>query len=88
MKKLLGAPADQKNGKAQHDHSTVQTVPFIPSLLLTARSMFTSQEPTNPLKTSYLLDLFDHDGLRQLFAVKVHNTSENTAVPLPGRTLG
>lgn len=32
-------------------------------------------------KTSYLLDLFDHDGLRSLFSVKAHNTSENTAVP-------
>ncbi|SLM28277.1 conserved hypothetical protein [Desulfamplus magnetovallimortis] len=32
-------------------------------------------------KTSYLLDLFDNDDLRKLFAVKVHNTSENTAVP-------
>lgn len=32
-------------------------------------------------KTSYLLDLFDHDELRELFRVKAHNTSENTAVP-------
>ncbi len=32
-------------------------------------------------KTSYLLDLFDNDELRKLFSVKVHNTSENTAVP-------
>ena len=32
-------------------------------------------------KTSYLLDLFDHDALRDLFSVKTHNTSENTAVP-------
>jgi len=32
-------------------------------------------------KTSYLLDLFDNDALRGLFAVKQRNTSENTAVP-------
>lgn len=32
-------------------------------------------------KTSYLLDLFDHEDLRHLFSVKIHNTSENTAVP-------
>jgi len=32
-------------------------------------------------KTSYLLDLFDNNELRQLFGVKVNNTSENTAVP-------
>ncbi len=32
-------------------------------------------------KTSYLLDLFDNDTLRELFAVKQRNTSENTAVP-------
>ncbi len=32
-------------------------------------------------KTSYLLDLFDHPGLRELFSVKIHDTSENTAVP-------
>ncbi|MBF0209796.1 MAG: hypothetical protein HQK68_02805 [Desulfamplus sp.] len=32
-------------------------------------------------KTSYLLDLFDHSQLRELFSVKAHNTSENTAVP-------
>ncbi|WP_321491433.1 hypothetical protein [uncultured Desulfobacter sp.] len=32
-------------------------------------------------KTSYLLDLFDNDKLRELFAVKQRNTSENTAVP-------
>ncbi len=32
-------------------------------------------------KTSYLLDLFNHGGLRELFSVKAHNTSENTAVP-------
>ncbi|MBF0412635.1 MAG: hypothetical protein HQK70_07985 [Desulfamplus sp.] len=32
-------------------------------------------------KTSYLLDLFDHSELRELFSVKAHNTSENTAVP-------
>ncbi|MBF0229373.1 MAG: hypothetical protein HQK63_07260 [Desulfamplus sp.] len=32
-------------------------------------------------KTSYLLDLFDHSQLRELFSVKHHNTSENTAVP-------
>jgi len=32
-------------------------------------------------KTSYLLDLFDNEALRGLFAVKQRNTSENTAVP-------
>lgn len=32
-------------------------------------------------KTSYLLDLFDNDELRQLFSVKIRTTSENTAVP-------
>jgi len=32
-------------------------------------------------KTSYLLDLFDHEALGNLFSVKAHNTSENTAVP-------
>ena len=32
-------------------------------------------------KTSYLLDLFDHEALGDLFSVKAHNTSENTAVP-------
>ncbi|SMC55611.1 hypothetical protein SAMN02746065_104113 [Desulfocicer vacuolatum DSM 3385] len=32
-------------------------------------------------KTSYLLDLFDHEALGHLFSVKAHNTSENTAVP-------
>ena len=32
-------------------------------------------------KTSYLLDLFDHGDLQELFSVKAHNTSENTAVP-------
>ncbi len=32
-------------------------------------------------KTSYLLDLFDNDDLRELFSVKQRNTSENTAVP-------
>ncbi len=32
-------------------------------------------------KTSYLLDLFDNETLRNLFSVKIHNTSENTAVP-------
>ncbi len=32
-------------------------------------------------KTSYLLDLFDHEVLRGLFSVKVRTTSENTAVP-------
>jgi hypothetical protein len=32
-------------------------------------------------KTSYLLDLFDNDELRQIFSVKMRTTSENTAVP-------
>jgi len=32
-------------------------------------------------KTSYLLDLFDNDDLREMFSVKQRNTSENTAVP-------
>ena len=32
-------------------------------------------------KTSFLLDLFDNDELRKLFAVKMRHTSENTAVP-------
>lgn len=32
-------------------------------------------------KTSYLLDLFDNDDLRDAFSVKMRNTSENTAVP-------
>lgn len=32
-------------------------------------------------KTSYLLDLFDHPALGELFSVKANNTSENTAVP-------
>ncbi|MBF0200350.1 MAG: hypothetical protein HQK66_03380 [Desulfamplus sp.] len=32
-------------------------------------------------KTSYLMDLFDHDDLRDLFSLKMNNTSENTAVP-------
>ncbi len=32
-------------------------------------------------KTSYLLDLFDNDELRDIFRIKERNTSENTAVP-------
>ncbi|WP_300460666.1 hypothetical protein [Desulfobacula sp.] len=32
-------------------------------------------------KTSFLLDLFDNDDLRNLFSVKVRTTTENTAVP-------
>lgn len=32
-------------------------------------------------KTSYLLDLFDNDALRDIFSVKMRTTSENTAVP-------
>ncbi len=32
-------------------------------------------------KTSYLLDLFENDDLKELFSVKKRNTSENTAVP-------
>ncbi|HCY84060.1 MAG TPA: hypothetical protein DHV36_02880 [Desulfobacteraceae bacterium] len=32
-------------------------------------------------KTSYLLDLFDNESLRDMFSVKQRNTSENTAVP-------
>lgn len=32
-------------------------------------------------KTSYLLDLFDNDELRDIFAIKSNNNSENTAVP-------
>ena len=80
MEKLLGVPADQKNGKSQQAiQQCKQSLSSIPSVDCPVYVHITGTDKS--FKTSYLLDLFDHDDLRRLFAVKVHNTSENTAVP-------
>lgn len=80
MEKLLNVPADQKNSKAQHAiHQCREALASIPSVECPVYIHITGTDKS--FKTSYLLDLFDHDALRELFAVKVHNTSENTAVP-------
>lgn len=79
LHKLLNVPADQRSkavyavGKCQESLASVPPAdtPVYVHIIGTDKSF----------KTSYLLDLFDNHDLRELFSVKIHNTSENTAVP-------
>ncbi|MBF0469391.1 MAG: hypothetical protein HQK61_10990, partial [Desulfamplus sp.] len=79
LKKLLNVPADQKSKAVYAIEKCQQCLSSVPPVDTPVYVHIIGTDKS--FKTSYLLDLFDHHELRELFSIKVHNTSENTAVP-------
>lgn len=76
---LLNLPVDQKEKASHIIKQCRQCLTSVPAADSQVYVHITGTDKS--FKTSYLLDLFDHYELRKLFSVKLHNTSENTAVP-------
>lgn len=79
LKKLLNVPADQKSKAVYAIEKCNECLASVPPADTPVYVHIIGTDKS--FKTSYLLDLFDHQELRDLFSVKIHNTSENTAVP-------
>jgi|GEM_PF-986463 len=79
LNKLLNVPADQKSKAVYAIEKCQECLVSVPPADTPVYVHIIGTDKS--FKTSYLLDLFDHQELRDLFSVKVHNTSENTAVP-------
>ncbi|MGD9731157.1 MAG: hypothetical protein AB7U45_03170 [Desulfamplus sp.] len=79
LNKLLNVPDEQKSKTVYAVDKCKECLKTVPA---TDTPVYVHIIGTDKsFKTSYLLDLFDHSELRELFSVKAHNTSENTAVP-------
>ncbi len=79
VQQLAGMPDQQAYRVGKVIERCRQTLKTAPDTDLPVYIHITGTDKS--FKTSYLLDLFDNDLLRRLFAVKQRNTSENTAVP-------
>lgn len=77
--KLSRVPADHLERAGGITELCRETLKSVPSTDTPVYIHVTGTDKS--FKTSFLLDLFDNDELRKLFAVKMRNTSENTAVP-------
>lgn len=78
LNKLLNVPDEQKSKTVYAVDKCKECLRTVPA---TDTPVYVHIIGTDKsFKTSYLLDLFDHSELRELFSVKAHNTSENTAV--------
>lgn len=79
LNNLLSVPEDQRTKTLYAIEKCRESLATVPS---TETPVYVHIIGTDKsFKTSYLLDLFDHSELRNLFSLKSHNTSENTAVP-------
>jgi len=79
LNKLLNVPSDQKSKAVYAIEKCQECLVSVPPADTPVYVHIIGTDKS--FKTSYLLDLFDHKELRDLFSVKIHNTSENTAVP-------